>query len=434
MPVPFVVEAQDGAAPISGIKIYWTVTSGGGVLSADSSVTDALGQASVNYTMGVTAGAQLVQARAVGLDGADSTEVFTATALAGGFPYQVGQVPIVENYGIHDTFVRDGLAFVCAWDEGVQIYDVGNGIKGGSPSNPVLVSSIKTAGGQSHNAWWFHNPVTGEKKYLFVGEEGPANIPTMASGDIHVVDVSNLAAPVEVASFSIPGAGTHNFWMDEANQVLFAAYYNGGVVAIDVSGTLTGNLASREIDRIAPAAQTFMWGVQQVNGSLYASDMLGGLWQLGFDGSSLSVAGGGGNVPERYSSDLWIHGGYGYTGTWYFRGNTPGNALKVWQLDQGGAPVLEDSIIVANIGTVSDVEVSADGKLLMFGGERGSSSGFHFYSLADPAHPAFVAKFVVPSGIHTASFATIGGRLYAFGAKDPGGAQLVVLDVTGLVP
>ena len=34
------------------------------------------------------------------------------------------------DYGIHDTYVRDGLAFVFAWNTGVIIYDVGNGIRG----------------------------------------------------------------------------------------------------------------------------------------------------------------------------------------------------------------------------------------------------------------------------------------------------------------
>ena len=31
---------------------------------------------------------------------------------------------------------------------------------------------------------------------------------------------------------------------------------------------------------------------------------------------SLHVAAGGDNVPDRYSSDLWVHGDYAYTGTW----------------------------------------------------------------------------------------------------------------------
>jgi hypothetical protein len=103
-----------------------------------------------------------------------------------------------------------------------------------------------------------------------------------ASGDIHVVDVSALGAPREVATFSVAGAGTHNFWMDEQAEVLYAAYYNAGIVAIDVSGDLSGDLAIREIARIQPGgtANTFTWGVQLYQGSVYAVDMLSGFWQL----------------------------------------------------------------------------------------------------------------------------------------------------------
>jgi hypothetical protein len=197
-------------------------------------------------------------------------------------------VPVPANYGIHDTFVRDGLAFVFAWNTGVIIYDVGNGMRGGSPSNPVEVSRLITddngvAGKPSvHNGWWFHNPVTGEKRYLFVGQEGPSVLGSQSSGDIHVVDVSDLANPREVAFFHLNGAGTHNFWMDEQRQILYAAYYNAGIVALDVSGTLTGDLSGRLISQVRPggAENTFTWGVQLANGYLYASDMLSGFWQL----------------------------------------------------------------------------------------------------------------------------------------------------------
>jgi hypothetical protein len=199
----------------------------------------------------------------------------------------VATVPIPPFYGIHDTYVRDGLAFVFAWNSGVIIYDVGNGIRGGSPASPAEVSRLVTVEGPAgspavHNGWWFHNPVTQEARYLFIGQEGPGFIGGEASGDIHVVDVSNLANPSEVASFRLQGAGAHNFWMDEARQILYAAYYNGGVVALDVSGTLSGDLADRLIDRIEPGGDgnTYTWGVMLAHGSLYASDMLSGLWQI----------------------------------------------------------------------------------------------------------------------------------------------------------
>lgn len=203
-------------------------------------------------------------------------------------------VPIPADYGIHDTFVRDGLAFVFAWNTGVIIYDVGNGIRGGTPAQPVEVSRLVTSdngvpGGPAvHNGWWFHNPVTKERRYLFIGQEGPATIGDEASGDIHVVDVSDLTAPREVAFFHIEGAGTHNFWMDESQQILYAAYYNAGIVAIDVSGQLQGDLADRAISSVRPggAGHTFTWGVQLAGGSIYASDMISGLWQLKLEETS----------------------------------------------------------------------------------------------------------------------------------------------------
>src|SRR5436309_7002477 len=83
-------------------------------------------------------------------------------------PPVAAEVPVPPNYGAHDTYVRDGIAFLCAWNTGLIILDVGNGIKGGSPSNPIEISRIVTANDgvgsvAVHNAWWFQNPNTGEK-------------------------------------------------------------------------------------------------------------------------------------------------------------------------------------------------------------------------------------------------------------------------------
>jgi len=306
LPVPFAVLVQDQYGnPVESVTVSWTVASGGGALSVPSSKTNGSGIARVTLTLGPAAGQNSVTAAVPGIAGGLD---FSATALIQ--PVLVTSLPIPQNYGIHDQFVRDGLAFVSAWNTGVIIYDVGNGIKGGSPSNPVLVDSLATLGGQTHNAWWFQNPVTSENRYLFIGQEGPGSIGASSSGDIHVLDIFDLNNIQEVAFFHHT-AGTHNFWMDEANQILYAAYYNGGVVAIDVSGTLSGDISSRMIDTITfGAGNTYTWGVQLYNGSLYAVDMLSGLWQLNTTGGSLSSAAGGNNVPERFGSDLWVANGY----------------------------------------------------------------------------------------------------------------------------
>jgi hypothetical protein len=53
-------------------------------------------------------------------------------------------------------------------------------------------------------------------------------------------------------------------------------------VAIDVSGTLPGDISTRLIARMQPGGpgNTSTWGVQLANGALYASDMVSGVWEL----------------------------------------------------------------------------------------------------------------------------------------------------------
>jgi hypothetical protein len=206
---------------------------------------------------------------------------------------------------VHDVFVRDGVLMTALWDDGIGIFDIGGLGRGGTVANPVLVSTTATAGGNAHNIWWFHDPVTGSKRYAFVGEEGPAAIGYSSTGDIHVVDVSDMANPSEVAFFTVPSArtiggyasaGTHNFSMDEQAGILYAAYYNGGVRVIDVRGDLGSCLASQRsadnrcdlsrMDREIAAGllneslPVYIWGVQYTESAVYASDMLNGLWKL----------------------------------------------------------------------------------------------------------------------------------------------------------
>jgi hypothetical protein len=198
---------------------------------------------------------------------------------------------------VHDVFVRDSLLFTALWDDGLSIWDIG-GSRGGSPANPVFIANVATVGGEVHNVWWFHDPTNGNKRFVFVGQEGPATLFAAASGDIHVVDISTLTAPHEVATYSLPNAGTHNFSVDEASGILYAAYYNGGVRAIDVRGDLSScnasaRLADGRCDLRAAGRElghaldqgNFIWGVQWVGNRVYASDMLHGLWTL--DVSSL---------------------------------------------------------------------------------------------------------------------------------------------------
>lgn len=195
---------------------------------------------------------------------------------------------------VHDVFVRDGILFTALWDAGLTIWDIGGGGRGGTLANPVQLGNVRTAGGQAHNVWWLHDPVTGSKRFAFVGQEGPGQVATSSSGDIHVVDVSDFTNPREVAFYTVAGAGTHNFDVDEQHGILYAAYYNAGVRALNVRGDLASctvaqkspdgrcdlSLMGRERARGLTGQGAYIWGVKLVGSALYASDMLNGLWKL----------------------------------------------------------------------------------------------------------------------------------------------------------
>ena len=178
----------------------------------------------------------------------------------------------------HDVLVRDGLAFVSHWDAGLIILDVGNGLRGGSPGNPVEVSRIQIPGGDVHNAWYWP-----ERGYVFVGQETFAE----PVGGMHVVDASDLAAPVRVAGYFLPGSPPNNFWVDETEGILFAAWYTNGLRAIDVNGELAGDLTQqgREYPSVRPnglRGPGSIWAPQLHNGWVFASDMFNGLWAFRF--------------------------------------------------------------------------------------------------------------------------------------------------------
>ena len=172
---------------------------------------------------------------------------------------------------LHDVYLRNGLAFLSHWDAGLIILDVSNGVAGGSPTNPVLVGRVQTVGGQTHNAWYW--PAAG---YVFVGEE------SSRPGVVHVVDVSDLSNPEEVATFGVSGDTPHNFWLDEARGILYVAWYSRGLRAIDVGGELLGPLETqgREVGSIEYSGATFSWAPQLHGGLVYVSDIISGLWIL----------------------------------------------------------------------------------------------------------------------------------------------------------
>ena len=93
--------------------------------------------------------------------------------------------------------------------------------------------------------------------------------------------------PKDVARYEVSEFGTHNSWVED--DILYQAYYDGGVRMVDVSGELMGNLATqgREIAVFKPfdpdgwaANVSVVWGAQQHKGNVFFTDLASGLWSV----------------------------------------------------------------------------------------------------------------------------------------------------------
>ncbi|MEM6675979.1 MAG: Ig-like domain-containing protein [Planctomycetota bacterium] len=210
-----------------------------------------------------------------------------------GAPQRIGTYKVDrENPSIHDVWIEDGLAYSSNWSDGVHIVDVGNGMKGGSPQNPVKVSSYAYPSGWNHAAFPFR-PKDTDLFYVAAGDEAfPFGLnvegkPTYPRGWIHFIDFTDLENPRESARYQVPEAGTHNLWIED--DVMYVAYYNAGLRAVDVSGELMGDIyeQGREIAWFLPddpegfiPNAPMAWGPQPYKGHIFFSDWNSGLWAV----------------------------------------------------------------------------------------------------------------------------------------------------------
>jgi hypothetical protein len=195
---------------------------------------------------------------------------------------------------IHDLYVKDGLAYLAYWHDGLVILDVGAGLKGGSPERPQLVSQFRFNHNELYGNGWLAgtHSVFRYRNYVFIGDEVfPALFNIRATkripvrGIFHVIDVSDINNPRKVAEYNVPEGGAHNMWIE--NDLMYLGYYSGGGRVVDVSGELRGDLyrQGREVARIWTGDpegfrpnMPFTWGAQPHNGLIYFNDINSGIW------------------------------------------------------------------------------------------------------------------------------------------------------------
>lgn len=213
-------------------------------------------------------------------------------------PRTVSQFELdTPGHAIHDVWIEDGIAYSSNWSDGIVAVDIGSNTSadmpgaGGSPENPIALGSYKYPSGWNHAAFPFKSKSTGDF-YIAAGDEAfPYGLdfegPNRAAGWVHFVKFDGWDNPEEVARYQVPEAGSHNYWIED--DILYAAFYNGGLRIVDISGELMGDLyeQGREIGMFLPRDKNaaipnapFTWGPMPYKGLIYLSDWNSGIWAI----------------------------------------------------------------------------------------------------------------------------------------------------------
>ncbi|MDB4888265.1 MAG: hypothetical protein JWL61_120, partial [Gemmatimonadetes bacterium] len=205
------------------------------------------------------------------------------------------------NARLHDLWVNDGIAYSAQGGAGTVVVDVGNGKYGGTIEKPKLITVFPVNSG--HEIFPYFQKSTG-KTYLFIGDEemnragraweGTNYFGTIAQGGgvaqtsggyTHIVDFTDPMHPKQVARYHLEDYGSHDIIVKD--DVLYQAYYDGGVRLVDVSGELLGNLAdqNREIavfkswdPKAFTANASFVMNAMPWKGYTLFTDFNSGLW------------------------------------------------------------------------------------------------------------------------------------------------------------
>ncbi len=202
---------------------------------------------------------------------------------------------------IHDLWVNNGIAYSAQGGIGAVIVDVGNGKWGGTIEKPKLINVFPVNSG--HEIYPYFQKSTG-KTYLFLGDEEmnregrvwegtnyratlgqSGGVAQTSGGYVHIVDATDPMNMKKVGRYHLEDYGAHDIIVED--DVLYQAYYDGGVRIVDVSGELLGNLAEqrREIAVFKPfdpkgltANASFVMNAMPWKGRVLFTDFNSGLW------------------------------------------------------------------------------------------------------------------------------------------------------------
>ena len=269
VPVAVTVTNHSGAA-VSGVSVSWTVTGGGGSPSQASTMTNGSGVASINWTLGSTAGDQALQATVTGLAGSPVTFSGGAAGNAAQIALNGGnnQVGIVNTAlpTAHSVLVRDGHGNPKSGTTVTWVLGLGGGsISSTSPTtNGSGIAAVTRTLGPSAGANSDTAKAIGSAVAFTDTAAARVNItvsdfvftpatPTINAGSFVVWTWSGAYGPVghnvtwDVTPVTVPGSGTpkttgtFTLRLTTAGTYTYYCINHGMPGGIGMSGTITVN-------------------------------------------------------------------------------------------------------------------------------------------------------------------------------------------------
>jgi hypothetical protein len=209
-------------------------------------------------------------------------------------PFAVEFLNLIPERYLHDVYVEDGLAYLAYWRDGLVVLDVGNGVGGGSITNPTLVSQFRYNHAELYPPGFIAgaHAVFPYGDYIFVADESYPGTADLASreqfptrGLVHVIDRTDIRNLRKVAEYDPVEFGAHNLFA--ADDLLYIGAYNGGIRVLDIAGELRGDL--RRQGRVVGSLHTgtlagfrpnaaLAWSAIPHRGFVFASDINSGVW------------------------------------------------------------------------------------------------------------------------------------------------------------
>ncbi|HET7025476.1 MAG TPA: hypothetical protein VFI39_09760, partial [Gemmatimonadales bacterium] len=453
LPAPLVVRVADGSNnPVANTKVYWTRTFGTGTVSADSNVTNALGQAQVTFTLATTAGTDSIKAAlasgasvmfaGTGTPGAAATIVATGGTSQSGSTGTVLPNPLTVKVtdahanavpgrtvtwvvtagggtlaGVTATTDATGTSTVAQWTlGGTAGTNTATATLAGVSGSPVTFTAVslplgttKTWTGSSGTAW------------ATAGSWSPAGIP-LSTDNVYIP--SSAPAPSLTASASVGGLQL------EAGATLtlnsgdtLAAL---GTILIPATAQVTGagqlglngttQLLSGTVANLVVSNSTQLAAATHVTGDV----SIGGSGSLTVNGHALTV---GGNVTLGGSGQLVMTGAADSVdvgGSFTAGGGSSGSNLTAGKLVLRGGftqlPTFSDNF--SAIGANLTIFAGSAPQTVSFGNPGPATSHFANVAFANPAGVTLSTDFTAVGEVTltgnvngTAHSAILGGGL-----------------------